>query len=133
VVDTHGHLNGSQALKEVAATIKSCLQNPCFGVAYGGDEFVVVLPGFDKRQATRKLEQIRERMRRTTYLAQAGLQVQLAASFGVATFPDDTDSREGLLTLADRAMFHVKQTGKGAIGLSPPSSRRDQPAMQEPE
>lgn len=122
VVDTHGHLNGSQVLKEVAATIKSCLQNPCFGVAYGGDEFVVVLPGFDKRQATRKLEEIRLRMRRTTYLARAGLEVHLAASFGVATFPDDTDSREGLLALADRAMFHIKQTGKGAIGLSPRSS-----------
>jgi diguanylate cyclase (GGDEF)-like protein/PAS domain S-box-containing protein len=132
VVDTHGHLNGSQALKEVAATIKSCLQNPCFGVAYGGDEFVVVLPGFDKRQATRKLEQIRERMRQTIYLAQAGLQVHLAASFGVATFPDDTDSREGLLALADRAMFHIKQTGKGAIGLSPPSSLRDHSTRQEP-
>jgi len=122
VVDTHGHLNGSQALKEVAATIKSCLKKPCFGVAYGGDEFVVVLPGFDKRQATLKLEQIRERMGRTTYLARAGLKVRLAASFGVATFPDDTDSREGLLALADRAMFHIKQTGKGAIGISPPSS-----------
>jgi diguanylate cyclase (GGDEF)-like protein/PAS domain S-box-containing protein len=132
VVDTHGHLNGSQALKEVAATIKSCLQKPCFGVAYGGDEFVVVLPGFDKRQATRKLEQIRERMGRTTYLARAGLQVLLAASFGVATFPDDTDSREGLLALADRAMFHIKQTGKGAIGLSPPSSSGEPPAAHEP-
>jgi len=131
VVDTHGHLNGSQALKEVAATIKSCLQNPCFGVAYGGDEFVVVLPGFDKRQATRKLEQIRERMHRTTYLARAGLQVRLAASFGVATFPEDTDSREGLLAMADRAMFHIKQTGKGAIGLSAPSSRGVHPAEQD--
>ena len=120
VVDTHGHLNGSQVLKEVAGTIKSCLKKPCFGVAYGGDEFVVVLPGFDKRQATGKLEQIRERMRQTTYLARAGLQVHLAASYGVATFPDDTESREGLLALADRAMFHIKQTGKGAIGLSPP-------------
>ncbi len=47
VVDTYGHLNGSQALKEVAATIKSCIKRPCFGVAYGGDEFVIVLPGFD--------------------------------------------------------------------------------------
>jgi diguanylate cyclase (GGDEF)-like protein len=131
VVDTHGHLNGSQALKEVAATIKSCLQKPSFGVAYGGDEFVVVLPGYDKRRATLKLEQIRERMRQTTYLAGAGLQVHLAASFGVATFPDDTDSREGLLALADRAMFHIKQTGKGAIGLSPPSSSREPPARQE--
>lgn len=119
VVDTYGHLNGSLALKEVAATIKSCLQQPCFGVAYGGDEFVVVLPGFDKESATRKLEQIRERMKATTYLTRAGHQVRLGASFGIATFPDDSDNREGLLALADQAMFHVKQTGKGAIGVIP--------------
>ena len=120
VVDTYGHLNGSQALKEVAGTIKSCLKKPCFGVAYGGDEFVVVLPGFDRQQALRKLEQIRTRMKLTTYLTAAGLQVQLGASFGLATFPDETDTREGLLTLADQAMFRIKQTGKGAIGLVAP-------------
>ncbi len=117
VVDTYGHLNGSLALKEVAATIKSCLQQPCFGVAYGGDEFVVVLPGFDKARATRKLEQIRTRMKATTYLAVAGHQVRLSASFGIATFPEDSDNREGLLALADQAMFQVKQTGKGEIGV----------------
>jgi diguanylate cyclase (GGDEF)-like protein len=117
VVDTFGHLNGSQALKEVAQTIKSCLQRPCFGVAYGGDEFVVVLPGFDKVHATEKLKQIRARMQQTTYLTKAGHQVHLGASFGLATFPDDTDSREDLLALADQAMFHIKQTGKGAIGV----------------
>ncbi len=120
LVDTHGHLNGSQALKEVAGTIKSCLKKPCFGVAYGGDEFVVVLPGFDRQQAIRKLEQIRSRMKLTTYLTAAGLQVQLGASFGLATFPDEADNREGLLALADQAMFRIKQTGKGAIGLASP-------------
>jgi diguanylate cyclase (GGDEF)-like protein/PAS domain S-box-containing protein len=120
VVDTHGHLNGSQALKEVAATIQSCLQRPSFGVAYGGDEFVIVLPGFDKARAVRKLGQIRTRMSQTRYLTRAGLRVRLGASFGVATFPDETDTREGLLALADRAMFRIKQTGKGAIGRSRP-------------
>ncbi len=119
VVDTYGHLNGSRALKEVAATIKSCLQQPCFGVAYGGDEFVVVLPGFDKKRATHTLEQIRDRMKATTYLTRAGHQVRLGASFGIATFPNDSDNREGLLALADQAMFHVKQTDKGTIGVIP--------------
>jgi predicted signal transduction protein with EAL and GGDEF domain len=38
----------------------------------------------------------------------------------VATFPDETDTREGLLAQADRAMFRIKQTGKGAIGQVPP-------------
>jgi diguanylate cyclase (GGDEF)-like protein len=115
VVDTYGHLNGSLALKEVANTIKSCIKRPCFGVAYGGDEFVIMLPGFDKVKAKEKVEQIRVRMKQTTYLSKAG-KVNLEASFGIATFPDDTDNREGLLSLADQAMFHVKQTGKGLVG-----------------
>jgi diguanylate cyclase (GGDEF)-like protein/PAS domain S-box-containing protein len=118
VVDTYGHLNGSQALKEVASTIKSCIKKPCFGVAYGGDEFVIVLPGFDKVQATKKVEEIRSRMKQTTYLSQVGHQIHLGASFGIATFPDDTDNREGLLALADQAMFHIKLTGKGSIGFT---------------
>jgi diguanylate cyclase (GGDEF)-like protein/PAS domain S-box-containing protein len=118
VVDTYGHLNGSQALKEVALTIKSCIKRPCFGVAYGGDEFVMVLPGFDQVKALEKIELIRLQMKHTTYLSKAGHKVHLSASFGIATFPDDTDSREGLLALADKAMFHIKQTGKGLVGTT---------------
>ena len=118
VVDTYGHLNGSQALKEVAITVKSCLRTPCFGVAYGGDEFVIVLPGFNKLQATDKAEQIRSQMKHTTYLTKAGHNVHIGASFGLATFPEDTDNRTGLLALADQAMFRIKQTGKDSIGVT---------------
>jgi diguanylate cyclase (GGDEF)-like protein len=118
VVDTYGHLNGSRALKEVAATVKSCLNVPCFGVAYGGDEFVVVLPGFNKSQATEKAEQIRSQMKQTVYLAKTGHNIRLGASFGLATFPQDTDNRNGLLALADQAMFRIKQTGKDSIGIT---------------
>jgi diguanylate cyclase (GGDEF)-like protein/PAS domain S-box-containing protein len=118
VVDAYGHLNGSQALKEVALTIKNCLEKPCFGVAYGGDEFVVVLPGFSKQQATRKVEEIRSEMKQTVYLAKANHNVHLGASFGIATFPDDSDTRKGLLALADKAMFRIKQSGKDSIGVT---------------
>ncbi|MGD9971905.1 MAG: diguanylate cyclase, partial [Desulfatirhabdiaceae bacterium] len=48
VVDTYGHLKGSQVLSELAGTIVECIQDPAFGVAYGGDEFVVVLPDLTK-------------------------------------------------------------------------------------
>jgi diguanylate cyclase (GGDEF)-like protein/PAS domain S-box-containing protein len=122
IVDTYGHLNGSQALKEVAATIKKCLRKPCFGVAYGGDEFVVVLPGAGKLQAKVKAEEIRARMKLTNYLAKERHNVRLSASFGIATFPDDTDSRTGLLALADKAMFHIKQTCKDSIGVTSSSN-----------
>ena len=118
IVDTHGHLNGSQALKEVARTIRSLIRKPAFGVAYGGDEFVLVLPGFDKTRAKAKAEAIRLKMKRTVYLSENGLAVKLQASFGLATFPEDAQDRTGLLALADQAMFRIKQTQKGAVGMA---------------
>jgi len=118
VVDTYGHLKGSQAIQEVARTIRECLVEPAFGVAYGGDEFVTVLQGFDKARALKKAEEIRSRMKQTVYLANHGHQVSLSASLGIATFPDDASDVTGLLALADRAMFDVKERGKDAIKLA---------------
>jgi len=118
IVDTYGHLNGSQALKEVAETIRECITDPEFGVAYGGDEFVVVLPGFDRAAALKKANKIRSRMKETVYLSSAGHAVRMSASLGLATFPDDASDLTSLLALADNAMFRVKKGGKDAIGLT---------------
>jgi len=115
IVDTYGHLRGSQALQEVAGTIRACLEEPAFGVAYGGDEFVAVLQGYNKERALGKAEEIRQLMRGTLYLADYGHEVRLKASFGIATCPDDADSVGGLMALADRAMFRVKEMGKDAV------------------
>jgi diguanylate cyclase (GGDEF)-like protein len=116
VVDTHGHLNGSQALVEVAHTIDHCLEPPAYGVAYGGDEFVVVLPGLDHNQALEKARQIRSRMLETIYLPTVDNGVQLQASFGVATYPDDAADIKSILAKADQAMFRIKTEGKNAVG-----------------
>lgn len=118
VVDTYGHLNGSQALKEVAETFKQCLVEPSFGVAYGGDEFVLVFPGVDKETALGIVKHIRNLMKATVYLTKKGLKVQMSASFGVAVYPDDAVDSVGLLALADEAMFHIKSSGKDAVGIS---------------
>ncbi len=116
IVDTYGHLNGSQALKEVAETIRECLTDPEFGVAYGGDEFVVVLPGFDRAAALKKANKIRSRIKETVYLSSAGHAVRMSASLGLATFPDDASDLTNLLALADKVMFRIKEVGKDAIG-----------------
>ena len=118
VVDTYGHLNGSEALKEIARTIKVSIKKPCFAVAYGGDEFVVVLPGFNKSEAKKKAEEIRWQIKQTIYLSKNGHNVSLRASFGVATFPDDAEDLSGLLALADQAMFRIKQGGKDSVGIT---------------
>ncbi|MFZ7127226.1 MAG: sensor domain-containing diguanylate cyclase [Desulfobacterales bacterium] len=117
-VDRYGHLNGSRALQEVAGTIRDCLQPPAFGVAYGGDEFVMVLPGLRKPQARKLAERVKARMKASTYLAAAGHHVKLSASFGVASCPEDGDNRTLLLALADQAMFRVKAGGKDGVAVS---------------
>jgi diguanylate cyclase (GGDEF)-like protein len=119
VVDTHGHLNASQALQEIAATIKSTLQPPAYGVAYGGDEFIVILPNLNKTQAMDMAETIRSRIKETTYLQNLGLKVHINASLGVSTYPYDAATLPDLLALADQAMFSVKEKGKDSVcGIS---------------
>ena len=118
VVDARGHLNGSRAIQEVAATIRGCVEPPAWAVAYAGDEFVVVLPGIGREQALGKAHDIKARMAETAYLAGTGRAVRLAASFGIATYPDDARDLEGLLALGDQALFSVKRSGRGGIAAA---------------
>ncbi|MBN2159985.1 MAG: sensor domain-containing diguanylate cyclase [Spirochaetes bacterium] len=116
VVDKYGHLFGSQAIQEVAATIRDALAEPAFGVSYGGDEFVAVLPGYNKEETIKMAEKIRSMMAKTAYLSNKGENVRLSASFGVAEYPDDATNITRLLSVADRAMFKIKDKGKNAVG-----------------
>ena len=118
VVDTEGHLNGSRTLREVAQKIQGCLGEPSFAIAYGGDEFVVVMPDADSVHAAKTAREIRESIKAATFLTRWGRKVQVTASFGVATFPDNACDINDLLALADQAMFRVKNTGKDRVGLS---------------
>ena len=115
LVDSRGHLNGSRAIQEVAASISSCLEPPAWAVAYAGDEFVVVLPGLARAAAHEKARQIQTCIRETHYLASTGRTARLAASFGVATYPDDARDLETLLALGDQALFSAKHRGRDGI------------------
>jgi diguanylate cyclase (GGDEF)-like protein/PAS domain S-box-containing protein len=115
VVDERGHLKGSGAIQEVAATIRRCLVPPAWAVAYAGDEFVVVLPGTPKRAAVEKAREIRTRIRETAYLVGTGRPVHLTVSAGVATYPEDARDFEGLLALGDQALFAAKRNGRDGV------------------
>lgn len=115
VVDVHGHLNGSRAIQEVAATIRAGIEPPSYAVAYAGDEFVVVLPDHDQHDAGRKAVQILSQIKATDYLSSQGKAIKLQASCGIASFPTDADDTEGLLAAADTALFALKGNGKGTL------------------
>ncbi|MBW2428502.1 MAG: diguanylate cyclase [Deltaproteobacteria bacterium] len=115
VVDTYGHLNGSRTIKEVAAGILETLEKPAYAVAYAGDEFVVVLPGFDPTQAIGQAKKIQARIKKAVFLREQGLEVRIQSSFGIATYPHHADDMTNLLAAADHALFGAKGSGKDSI------------------
>src|SRR4029453_3777412 len=115
LVDARGHLNGSRAIQEGAASIRSCLEHPAWAVAYAGDEFVVVLPGLARAAALEKARHIQTCIREPHSPGATGRTARLSASFGVATYPDDATDLGKLLALGDQALFSVKDNGRGGI------------------
>lgn len=115
VVDTHGHLAASRVIREVGTTIQEVIEPPAFGVAYAGDEFIVVLPDSGRNKARQVAEQIRKSMQQTAYLSDEGLDLDIRASFGIAIYPENAQDLTSLLALADQAMFAVKAQGKDSI------------------
>lgn len=116
VVEAHGHLNGSRAIQKVARTIDNCLEKPAYAVAYAGDQFVVVLPGQDQRQAMQKAFEIHRKMKNTRYFLDQDIAVRLQASFGIATYPQHATDLKGLIAAADQALFAIKDAGKNGVG-----------------
>jgi len=115
VVDTHGHLNGSSTIAELAEIIMPLLPEGCYGVSYGGDEFVLVLAGHDRTEGGRLAELIRHSIEQASFLSFCDLNVRITVSSGIATYPDDARTLEGLLGNADHALFAAKRLGKNKV------------------
>ena len=82
---------------------------------YGGDEFVVVLPGTSRRDATGVARRIQQRVAAETFLSGRGVEVRLTVSVGVASLNRPTYSAAELIRTADEAMYWVKRHGRNGI------------------
>lgn len=118
VNDTHGHLNGSRLLKEVAHVVRDSLGLIETAYRYGGDEFVVLMPHQSKQRAFELAHRLMEKLRTTSFLTEAGIDLNLKASFGVAAAPDDGTDVHAIIRAADAAMYHVKNTTRDGVSAA---------------
>ena len=107
--DQFGHLTGSRALVRIGKVLRSHSRAIDTPARYGGDEFALVLPEAGKDIATRVVTRIRERLAAQTEAP------ALSVSAGVAAFPEDGDTAEKLLGVADRALYIMKHGGRSSV------------------
>ncbi len=100
--DRHGHVVGSRALCRVAEVLRGSCRAVDTAARFGGDEFALVLPEADAAAAERVVQRIGER------LAQDSERPRVAASLGVAVYPEDGETVEALLGAADRVLYQMK-------------------------
>jgi len=115
LVDAHGHLCGTKALREVAQAVHHVLDEDDRLVRYGGDEFIVILPRQSKEVARSKVERMRRAIASTPFLQKEHIYARLTASFGLASFPEDAKDKRQLLAEADRCLFRSKNAGKDRV------------------
>jgi diguanylate cyclase (GGDEF)-like protein len=118
VNDTHGHLIGSKLLAEIGYLVKAQLRLIDFAFRYGGDEFVVLLPQTGKDQALVVAKRLRDALRASAFCHDEGLNLNVRASIGLATYPHDARDAHEIIRQADEMMYVVKNSTRDNIGIA---------------
>ena len=122
--DTHGHDAGDRALRLFSRTLRDAVRSDDLVCRYGGEEFVVALPGQSLVSAARVLHRVQENL---VLALQAGSVPPFTVSFGVAERSEGNDL-EDLCKAADIALFQAKREGRnrvvvdGGVGPTPSSA-----------
>ncbi len=111
--DTLGHQAGDQILKQLAQLLKNQSRKMDFVCRYGGEEFMVILPQTDKREAFFIAERLRHDIERSKFVHEEVMpQKKLTMSIGLSTFPEDGSTPSELIASADKALYQAKRSGK---------------------
>ncbi len=117
--ETYGHMVGDEVLRSIAGAIGEICGGDSAGARYGGDEFLLLLPGSDTASALEMGAKLQK------YLAHHGFRrdgeeriVPVSLSIGLASYPQDGDTRHDLLILADKNMYEAKRSSGGLRSTS---------------
>jgi len=115
VNDTYGHDAGDEVIKEFARRLSlnvRAIDMPC---RFGGEEFVVLMPGTDQPDALHIAERVRSQVADTPFVLTDGRSLDVTVSVGVATSRGLGDSPESLLKRADEGVYEAKQSGRNRV------------------
>jgi diguanylate cyclase (GGDEF)-like protein/putative nucleotidyltransferase with HDIG domain len=109
--DRFGHTSGDAALRKFGAAMKSALRKSDAAFRYGGDEFTIILPATEAKKSRHIIERIRAKWLQAQYNQFPNAEITIDFSVGIAQYPDDTETIDGLIFLADTALLIAKREG----------------------
>jgi diguanylate cyclase (GGDEF)-like protein len=118
VNDRYGHPAGDTVLREFAILLQETVRDVDLASRWGGEEFVLILPGTDLEGGAQVAERIRLSLTRRIVLAADGTPIPVTASFGVAATPPARTGSE-LFAAADAALYEAKRAGKNRVEIAP--------------
>jgi diguanylate cyclase (GGDEF)-like protein len=114
VNDRFGHPSGDAVLREFATVLRESVRDVDLAGRWGGEEFVLILPGTDLQGGAQVAERIRLAFTGRTILSADGAAIPVTASFGVASVPPASSATE-LFSAADAALYEAKRNGKNRV------------------
>lgn len=115
--DRHGHVFGDSVLQALARILRMQARDIDLVARYGGEEFVFILPATDGSGARLVAERVRQAVAEADFALPGGERVPVTVSIGIATFPENADSAEVLVTCADHALYTAKNAGRNRVYL----------------
>ncbi len=127
VNDQHGHLVGDEVLLDLSQRVAKRIRNKGSGYRYGGEEIAVLLPNYSSEEALALAERLRKDIEGSP--TSSG-NLNVTASFGIASVPEHTSNPNQLLQLADAALYEAKEMGRNCVRISG-EPKLSQPAPRE--
>jgi|GEM_PF-2631061 PAS domain S-box/diguanylate cyclase (GGDEF) domain len=110
--DLYGHTRGDQVLIMVSQVFAKNIRGGDIACRYGGDEFMLVLPGAPPKVALKRAEFLLQQTSNLNFTVGAERVHRITLSMGVAAFPADADTLEALIQAADNALYNAKEKGR---------------------
>jgi diguanylate cyclase (GGDEF)-like protein len=114
--DRFGHLAGDQVLRRVVERIRDCSRETDVIGRYGGEEFILLLPGADPHAGARLVERVRGAIS-TAEWSDIGPDLEVSVSCGIASIRP-TDTLDDLLARADQALYEAKRGGRNQLRVA---------------